>query len=126
MFILGSIASVSALNILGVRLLSSVNFTLIALQMVFIVLFIVLAFSEADLSPASLMKPLLVDAGDFSGLIAGAAVLCLAFLGFDAIATMAEEAADAKRYFAARDPDYRDLCRWHLCCRLLRRASGLS
>ncbi|WON76505.1 APC family permease [Serratia sp. UGAL515B_01] len=96
-FILTAIGSVSALNILGVRLLSSVNFTLITLQMVFIVLFIVLSFSEADLSPESLMKPLLVGADDFSGLIAGAAVLCLAFLGFDAIATMAEEANDAKR-----------------------------
>jgi amino acid transporter len=43
------------------------------------------------------MKPLLVNAGDLSGLLSGAAVLCLAFLGFDAIATMAEEAHDAKR-----------------------------
>lgn len=95
-FIIASISSVSLLNILGVRLLSSVNFSLIALQMVFIVLFIVLSFSQADLSREALMKPLLVGAEDFSGLMAGAAVLCLAFLGFDAIATMAEEANDAK------------------------------
>ncbi|AHM75071.1 APC family permease [Yersinia hibernica] len=96
-FIIASIISVSLLNILGVRLLTSVNFSLIAAQMIFIVLFIALSFSQADLSPAALMKPLLVNAGDMSGLLSGAAVLCLAFLGFDAIATMAEEAHDAKR-----------------------------
>ncbi len=97
MFVVGSIATVSLLNILGVRLMTSVNFSLIAAQMVFIVLFIALSFSQADLSPEALMKPLLVGAGDFAGLLSGAAVLCLAFLGFDAIATMAEEADDAKR-----------------------------
>lgn len=96
-FVVASIASVSLLNILGVRLMTSVNFSLIAAQMVFIVLFIALSFSQADLSPEALMKPLLVGAGDFAGLLSGAAVLCLAFLGFDAIATMAEEADDAKR-----------------------------
>lgn len=96
-FVVGCIASVSLLNILGVRLMTSVNFSLIAAQIVFIVLFIALSFSEADLSPEALMKPLLVGAGDFAGLLSGAAVLCLAFLGFDAIATMAEEAHDAKR-----------------------------
>ncbi|WP_058913768.1 APC family permease [Entomohabitans teleogrylli] len=96
-FVLGSIASVSLLNILGVRLMTSVNFSLIGAQMVFIVLFITLSFSQAELTPENLMRPLLVGAGDFSGLMAGAAVLCLAFLGFDAIATMAEEADDAKR-----------------------------
>lgn len=96
-FVLGSIVSVSLLNILGVRLLTSVNFTLIAAQMVFIVLFIALSFSQADLSPEALLRPIMVNAGHLSGLFAGAAVLCLAFLGFDAIATMAEEADDAKR-----------------------------
>ncbi|MGG7669164.1 APC family permease [Yersinia sp. J1] len=96
-FVLGSIVSVSLLNILGVRLLTSVNFSLISAQMVFIVLFLALSFSQADLSPEALLKPLLVGSSDFSGLLSGAAVLCLAFLGFDAIATMAEEAHDAKR-----------------------------
>lgn len=56
-FIIASIISVSLLNILGVRLLTSVNFSLIAAQMVFIVLFIALSFSQADLSPEALMKP---------------------------------------------------------------------
>ncbi|NDO82992.1 Putrescine importer PuuP [Citrobacter sp. NCU1] len=96
-FVLASIISVSLLNILGVRLMTSVNFTLIAAQLIFIVLFIALSFSQADLSPDALLRPLLVDSGHLGGLLAGAAVLCLAFLGFDAIATMAEEADDAKR-----------------------------
>ena len=96
-FVLASIISVSLLNVIGVRLLTSVNFTLIAAQLVFIVLFIALSFSQADLSPEALMRPLMVNGGHLGGLLAGAAVLCLAFLGFDAIATMAEEADDAKR-----------------------------
>ena len=96
-FVLASILSVSFLNVIGVRLLTSVNFTLIAAQLVFIVLFIALSFSHADLSPEALMRPLMVNGSHLGGLLAGAAVLCLAFLGFDAIATMAEEADDAKR-----------------------------
>ncbi len=83
-FIIGSIISVSLLNILGVRLLTSVNFSLIAAQMIFIVLFIALSFSQANLSPEALMQPLWVNGGDLSALLSGAAVLCLAFLGFDA------------------------------------------
>ena len=96
-FVLASIISVSLLNIIGVRLLTSVNFTLIAAQLVFIVLFVGLSFSNADLSPEALLRPLMVHGDHLGGLLAGAAVLCLAFLGFDAIATMAEEADDAKR-----------------------------
>lgn len=83
--------SVSALNYLGIKLINSVNFTLIIVQLFFIIIFIVLALSNADLNPESLIKPLVVNVGHLNGLLSGAAVLCLAFLGFDAIATMAEE-----------------------------------
>lgn len=96
-FVLGSIVSVSLLNVIGVRLLTSVNFTLIAAQLVFIILFIALSLNQVTLTPEVLLRPITVDGSHLSGLFAGAAVLCLAFLGFDAIATMAEEAADAKR-----------------------------
>ena len=36
-------------------------------------------------------------AAPFGALMAGAAVLCLSFLGFDAVSTLAEECRDARR-----------------------------
>ncbi|OCF98805.1 APC family permease [Gilliamella sp. wkB308] len=96
-FVLGSLIGVSLLNYLGIKLINSVNFTLIIIQMIFIGLFIFLTFTNVNLTPDAMMKPLLVNAGDFSGLLSGAAILCLAFLGFDAIATLAEESNDAQK-----------------------------
>lgn len=96
-FIIVSIVAVSVLNIIGVRLVSSVNFTLIAAQFVFIILFVFLCFSKAEITPDTLVKPLLFGSDQINGLFAGAAILCLTFLGFDAIATMAEESNDARR-----------------------------
>ena len=96
-FVLGSLISVSFLNYLGIKLINSVNFTLIIVQMIFIGLFIFLTLTNVNLTPEAMMKPLLVNAGDFSGLLSGAAILCLAFLGFDAIATLAEESNDAQK-----------------------------
>lgn len=96
-FVLASLISVSVLNYLGIKLINSVNFTLIIIQVIFIILFIVLAFYGAELDTDALLKPLLFQSEDISGLFAGAAVLCLAFLGFDAIATMAEESNNASK-----------------------------
>ncbi|WVD62934.1 APC family permease [Utexia brackfieldae] len=96
-FVILSLSSVSFLNYLGIKLINSVNFTLIIVQMIFILLFVILAFSGADLSPENLLKPLEFGRHDFSGLLSGAAVLCLAFLGFDAIATLAEESNNASK-----------------------------
>lgn len=96
-FILTSLVSVTALNFIGVKLITPVNLFLIALQVVFIGLFIFLSFKGADLSPANLIEPLNPHMGEVGGLLSGAAVLCLAFLGFDAIATMAEETKNASK-----------------------------
>ncbi|MCO6551402.1 MAG: APC family permease [Gilliamella sp.] len=96
-FVLGSLIGVSLLNYLGIKLINSVNFTLIIVQMIFIGLFIFFTFANTHLTPEVIIKPLKINADDFSGLMSGAAVLCLAFLGFDAIATLAEESNDAKR-----------------------------
>lgn len=96
-FILASLISVTILNYIGVKLITPINLFLIALQVVFIGLFVFLSFKGADLSPSNLIEPLKPHAGEFSGLLSGAAILCLAFLGFDAIATMAEETKDASK-----------------------------
>jgi putrescine importer len=96
-FVLGSLIGVSLLNYLGIKLINSVNFTLIIVQMIFIGLFIFLTLVNVNLTPEAMIKPLQVNASDFSGLMSGAAILCLAFLGFDAIATLAEESNDAQK-----------------------------
>ncbi|PXY96130.1 Putrescine importer PuuP [Frischella perrara] len=95
-FVLGSLVTVSTLNYLGIKLINSVNFLLIFVQFIFITLFVVLAFTNVDLNTEALLRPLVFTTNDISGLFSGAAVLCLAFLGFDAIATLAEESTNAK------------------------------
>ena len=96
-FILGALVSVTALNYIGVKLVTPINLFLIALQVIFIGLFLFLSFKGADLSPENLLKPLNPSKNEMAGLFSGAAVLCLAFLGFDAIATMAEETKNASK-----------------------------
>ena len=63
----------------------------------FIGLFVFLSFKGADLLPTNLLEPLTPHSGELGRLLSGAAVLCLAFLGIDAIATMAEETKNASR-----------------------------
>ncbi len=96
-FILGALISVTALNYIGVRLVTPINLFLITLQVIFIGLFIFLSFKGADLTPENLIEPLNPSGNEMAGLLSGAAVLCLAFLGFDAIATMAEETKNASK-----------------------------
>lgn len=96
-FVLASLISVSLLNYIGIRLINSVNFVLIIIQLIFIVLFMALAFTGVSHTTETLLTPLQFDSSELSGLFSGAAVLCLAFLGFDAIATLAEESNNAKK-----------------------------
>ena len=98
--ILVTIAIVTVLNIVGIVSVARANFLIIALQAVFIVVFIVLAFVTLSGSgTVDLLAPLAGDgsATGFSPVMAGAAILCLSFLGFDAVSTLSEEAKDPTR-----------------------------
>lgn len=98
-FVLASIALVTVLNIIGIVSVARANVAIIGIQTLFILAFIV--FGAASLSGATVdpLAPFVGD-GTVDGtgvLFAGAAVLCLSFLGFDSVSTLAEEAKEPTR-----------------------------
>ncbi|WP_295780354.1 APC family permease [uncultured Microbacterium sp.] len=97
-FALAGVLLITGLNIVGITVVRNANLVLVGLQLVFAAVFVVCAVLHVLQSPGvSLLQPL-YDAGlTFPGLLAGAAMLALSFLGFDAISTLSEEARDAQR-----------------------------
>lgn len=98
--VLVTIAIVTVLNVVGIVSVDRANFLIIGIQAIFIVVFIVMAFIAISHSgTVDAMAPLRGDgsAGGFDPILAGAAILCLSFLGFDAVSTLSEEAKDPKR-----------------------------
>jgi amino acid transporter len=99
-FVLVMIVIVTVLNIIGIVSVARANFLIVAVQAVFIVVFLVLAFATLSHSgTVDLMAPFRGDgtASGWSPIFAGAAILCLSFLGFDAVSTLAEEAKEPTR-----------------------------
>jgi amino acid transporter len=107
-FIVGCIVLVSVLNVVGMQSIARTNTAVIAAQAIFIVVFIGLSVHHLSGTGAiDLLAPFTgskaysaagVDpAVGWAPLFAGAAVLCLSFLGFDAVSTMAEEASHPTR-----------------------------
>jgi putrescine importer len=99
-WILIAIVVVTVLNIVGIVSVARANFLLLALQIIFIVVFVVMAFITINkVGHVNLMAPFTGDgtAGGTGPIFAGAAILCLSFLGFDAVSTMSEEARDPRR-----------------------------
>lgn len=100
LIVLVTIAIVTVLNIVGIVSVDRANFLIIGIQAIFIVVFVIMAFVAVSHSgTVDVMAPLRGDgtAGGFDPILAGAAILCLSFLGFDAVSTLSEEAKDPKR-----------------------------
>ncbi|HEY1105371.1 MAG TPA: APC family permease [Agromyces sp.] len=94
-----AIAIVTVLNLIGIVSVARANFVIIAVQVIFIVVFVALVVAAAGGSEVDLLAPFTGD-GTVDGiapLFAGAASLCLSVLGFDAVSTLAEEAKDSTR-----------------------------
>ncbi len=94
----GSVLLVTVLNVVGITTIDRANSLIIAVQAVFVVVFAALALKTMMGGDIQAGLPFTGDNGpNGSGLgpvLAGAAILCLSFLGFDAVSTMAEEAKD--------------------------------
>ena len=98
-WIVVTVLLVTGLNILGIRLLASMNFVFVAAQFVFIVVFSVLAIGEitGEVEVRSFTAPFVESGMDVGLIFAGAAILALSFLGFDAVSTLSEETDDPRR-----------------------------
>ena len=99
LWVVASIVIVSILNVIGIVSVARANFVIIFVQTIFIALFIVLALAAAGGNGVDPLIPFTGD-GTVDGtapLFAGAAILCLSFLGFDSVSTLAEEAKDSTR-----------------------------
>ena len=96
-WVLGSIALVTALNVLGIAFVARMNLVLVAFQIVFIVVFLVASVRVLSGTGVPSLTDPFFGPGGASPLFAGAAILCLSFLGFDAISTLSEETRDPRR-----------------------------
>jgi putrescine importer len=99
LWILIAVALVTSLNILGVKLLARMNFIFIAAQVVFVTVFVAVSIAKltGDVGVHSLSAPFVGSGLNMSLVLAGAAILALSFLGFDAVSTLSEETRDPRR-----------------------------
>jgi putrescine importer len=90
---------VTGLNILGIKLLAGMNLVLVGAQFVFIVVFVALSLGRlfGGLEVESFTAPFFESGMDTGLIFAGAAVLALSFLGFDAVSTLAEETHEPRK-----------------------------
>ncbi|USZ50004.1 APC family permease [Halomonas sp. DN3] len=101
-WLIAFIAVTTFINIIGLKLASLVNSVLMLVQVLVIAAFVALAvhYVLGDPSqPLWSLTPFLgsADSPQMPLLMAGAAVACYSFLGFDAVTTLTEETRDAER-----------------------------
>lgn len=98
-FIVVSVIIVTLLNVIGVRLVSGANLALVGVQIIFIVVFVAvgLGYIATNGNMPGILDPFFSGGTTIGNIASGSAVLALAFLGFDAVSTLSEEAKDPKR-----------------------------
>ncbi|WP_166823274.1 APC family permease [Brevibacterium limosum] len=99
-FVVSAIILVTVLNVIGIVSVARANIVIIVAQAIFIIAFAALCIASfSGYGSVDLATPFTGDgsAPGFDNVMAGAAILCLSFLGFDAVSTLSEEAKDAKR-----------------------------
>ncbi|MEU6426396.1 APC family permease [Microbispora sp. NPDC046973] len=93
-FTLAALLLVLVLNVVGITVMNRVNVLVVGLSVVLIAVFAALSLKHLAGHPApSPFAPFTPGPGVF----AGAAILALSFLGFDAVSTLSEEAKEPRR-----------------------------
>ncbi|OCT10738.1 hypothetical protein A8709_23165 [Paenibacillus pectinilyticus] len=89
---------VKVINILGIEIAAKVNFGLAILLIVVVITFVVSAIQYITTGSLQLVDMNVLynpDTFSFSALISGSAIVIVAYLGFDAITTLAEETRES-------------------------------
>ncbi|CDQ37816.1 MULTISPECIES: APC family permease [Virgibacillus] len=98
-WIVGLITIISILNTFGVKIAASINVLLVVFQFLMGAIFIYLNVRAIVEGPKHFisLNELFPANMEFSGVFAGAALLALSFIGFDAITTLSEETMKPKK-----------------------------
>ncbi|MHA3684234.1 APC family permease [Leucobacter sp. HY1908] len=99
-WVLLTITVCTVLNLVGVKLAASMNILLVGIQLVVAVVFVVLTIVNINSGANGAeftMVPFFSSDVQAAAITAGAAILALSFLGFDAVSTLAEEAERPER-----------------------------
>lgn len=98
-WVVGLLAIISALNIAGIKITATANIVMALFQLVVAIIFVVLTIRAilADSAAEFTFAPFYAMDLETAGLFAGASILALAFLGFDAVTTLSEEAIEPKK-----------------------------
>lgn len=95
MWVLSFIIVTTLINILGIKLSTNINMLMMAFQFLVIALFIILSIKNilGGMGTGTLISisPFVNNNVPFSFVLAGAAIACYSFLGFDAVSTFTEE-----------------------------------
>ena len=99
MIIIVAIFLVTGLNVLGIKVAAGLNAALLAIQALFIITFATMSFLviSGRAEPVNPLDPFINSDFEFTAVAAGAAILCLSFLGFDAVSTLSEETKDPRK-----------------------------
>ncbi len=100
-FLISFIALTTVLNIIGIKVATTINSLLMVFQVLVIVFFVGLSLRHVmgASGPSAIFSitPFFNDASSFETIVAGSAFAAYCFLGFDAITTLTEETIDPTR-----------------------------
>jgi putrescine importer len=102
-WVIFAVVLVTVLNYVGINLVSGVNFVLVGAQILFLIVFVIssIAYVSGASHSIGLLDPFFSSNLTISQLASGASVLALAFLGFDAVSTLSEEAREPRKTIPA-------------------------
>lgn len=100
-WILSLLIIVTLINTRGVKIAAGTNVFIIGSSLLFLIIFCTLSIKEITLGTGTgtlyNMDPIINREESFKYVVAGAALLCFSFLGFDSVSTFSEETINPKK-----------------------------